>query len=496
MELLKENERSANKAAAKAMLITMGAFVVVLLLNILGIFALDMGTMVISFLLSCVVLFIPTLVVMILKKEGDWVKYVSVSCAIVFTLIATVTLSFHSVLLYIYPIAIASLFFSSRLNLFTMIATTISVSLGQLIANGMGLNIDKNLYTMKRLVLFGILPRAIILICLSFIFSMLCKRTTKMLGNLMGAEQQRIMREKSLEMSHQLLSTVTELDRISAASTESNRSVTEETSNVMRDSDANFNHIRAVEGNMAHISESLKTLADMSGRISGLIENANSITSENDRKITVAYSEMDEICKGTDESKEIIERLSEQSRRIVEITKIITEIATQTNILAINASIEASHAGEAGAGFAVVASEIKVLAEKTATSATEIDEIIGLVAQNIQGAVEAMEKNSALTRQGMEGMEQIKISAGQVNASNSAVSDNIGSMNEVIGNVFASGESVSAQLVNVSNNIENNCNAVQHVAAAIKENSDGIANLGTMVKDIKRMAQELEKLTM
>lgn len=268
-----------------------------------------------------------------------------------------------------------------------------------------------------------------------------------------------------------------------------------ETSNVMRDSDANFNHIRAVEANMSQISESLKTLADMSGRISGLIENANNITSENDRKITVAYSEMDEICKGTDESKEIIERLSEQSRRIVEITKIITDIATQTNILAINASIEASHAGEAGAGFAVVASEIKVLAEKTARSATEIDEIIGLVAQNIQGAVEAMEKNSALTRQGMEGMEQIKISAEQVSASNGTVSDNIGSMNEVIGNVFASGESVSAQLVNVSNNIENNCNAVQHVAAAIKENSDGIANLGTMVKDIKHMAQELEKLT-
>ncbi len=496
MELLKENERSANKAAAKAMLITMGAFVVVLILNLLGVFVLDMGTMVVSFLLSCVVLFVPTLIVIILKKDGDWVKYVSVTCAIIFTLITTVTLSFHSVLLYIYPIAIASLFFSSRLNTFTMITTTICVSAGQLIANGMGLNIDRNLYDMKRLVLFGILPRAIILVCLSFIFSMLCKRTTKMLGNLMGAEQQRVMREKSLEMSHKLLKTVTELDKISAASTESNRSVSTETANVMRDSDANFNHIRTVEGNMAQISESLKTLADMSSRISGLIDSANNITSENDRKITVAYSEMGEICKGTDESKEIIGRLSEQSRRIVEITKIITDIATQTNILAINASIEASHAGEAGAGFAVVASEIKVLAEKTATSATEIDEIIGLVAQNIQGAVEAMEKNSALTRQGMEGMEQIKISAEQVSASNSVVSDNIGSMNEVIGDVFTSGESVSAQLVNVSNNIENNCNAVQHVAAAIKENSDGIANLGTMVKDIKHMAQELEKLTM
>lgn len=496
MELLKENERSANKAAAKVMMITAAAFVLVLILNFMGIFVVDTGVMVTAFILGCAFLLTPTLIVNVLKKDDDWVKYVTVTCAVIFTLIATVTLSFHAVLLYIYPIAIASLFFSSRLNWFTTVATIIGVSIGQFMSFSFNFVTDDNFLETKSLILYGIIPRALVLVCISCIFSMLCKRTTKMLGNLMGAEQQRIMREKSLEMSHKLLQTVTELDKISAASTESNRSVTEETANVMRDSDANFSHIRTVEGNMSQISDNLKTLADMSGRISGLIENANNITSENDRKITVAYSEMDEICKGTDESKEIIERLSEQSRRIVEITKIITEIATQTNILAINASIEASHAGEAGAGFAVVASEIKVLAEKTATSATEIDEIIGLVAQNIQGAVEAMEKNSALTRQGMEGMEQIKISAGQVNASNSAVSDNIGSMNEVIGNVFASGESVSAQLVNVSNNIENNCNAVQHVAAAIKENSDGIANLGTMVKDIKHMAQELEKLTM
>ena len=92
-------------------------------------------------------------------------------------------------------------------------------------------------------------------------------------------------------------------------------------------------------------------------------------------------------------------------------------------------------------------------------------------------------------------MEQIKLSAEQVSRSNSEVTENIGSMNSVIGNVFTNGESVSAQLISVSKNIESNCGAVQHVAAAIEENSAGTETLGTMVRDIKNMAQELEKLT-
>ena len=73
--------------------------------------------------------------------------------------------------------------------------------------------------------LFGILPRAMSLYAVSAIFTMLCRRTADMLGNLMGAEQQRLMREKSMEVSKKLLDTVTELDKISAAAAEANRRI-------------------------------------------------------------------------------------------------------------------------------------------------------------------------------------------------------------------------------------------------------------------------------
>lgn len=495
MELLKENERGANKAAAKVMRITVLVFALVLILDIAGIFIIPLGVMIAAYIIGTVLLFVPTFIVNIAKRNDGWVKYVIVICAVLFTVDVAVTLSYHSILLFVYPIAIASLYFSGKLNIIASVLTIVGVSAGQLGAFYLNYVPDDNFVELSDVLIFGILPRAMILFAVSAIFTMLCKRTASMLGNLMGAEQQRIMREKSLEVSEKLLDTVTELDRISAAAAEADRSIAEESSGIMRDSEANFEHIKAVEENMSLISKSLNDLTDMSRSISELTLHSEKITADNDRNMLRAGESMDEICRGTDESKEMILRLSDQSEQIVRIAKVITDISMQTNILAINASIEASRAGESGKGFSVVASEIKKLSEQTKTAAAEIGDIIGQVTCNIGGAVAAMEKNAELTRDGMSCMEQMKLSAEQISSSNSEISQHIADMDSVIGSVAENGRSVSKKLVSVSGNIENNCGAVQQMAAATEESSAGTQTLGFMVRDIKLMAEELERLT-
>lgn len=91
MELLKQNERGANRAAANVMRITVAVFVVVLILDFIGIFTVDISTMVTAFIIGSVLLFIPTLIVNVFKIEKGWVKYVIVLCAILFTVILSVT---------------------------------------------------------------------------------------------------------------------------------------------------------------------------------------------------------------------------------------------------------------------------------------------------------------------------------------------------------------------------------------------------------------------
>ena len=495
LEILRENERSASIAAAKVMRITILVFALVVVLDILGIFVVDLGTMFAAFGISAALLLIPTLVVRMAKQGAGWVKYIIVLCAVLFTVIVTLTMSWHAVLLFVYPIAIASLYFSGKLNIFATVFTIVGVSAGQVAAYQFDYVTDQNFESMSDVVLFGIIPRALVLLAVSAIFTMLCRRTTSMLGSLMGAEQQRLMREKSLEVSEKLLETVTDLDKISAATAAANRRIADESGNVMRDSEQNFRYIQSVEENMALIAQNLTNLSDMSEKITYLTEQAERITAENNAVMARASESMDGICRGTDESKKIIARLSEQSERIVQIAKVITSISQQTNLLAVNASIEASRAGAAGKSFAVVAQEIKKLSEQTNTATAEIGGIIEQVTGNITATVAAMEKNSALTRDGMESMEQVKRSAEHISASNAEIARHITAMNSVIGDVAESGEDVSHKLVDVSGNVRNNCGAVQHVAAAIEENSAGTANLGTMVKSIKTMAEELETLS-
>ena len=204
---------------------------------------------------------------------------------------------------------------------------------------------------------------------------------------------------------------------------------------------------------------------------------------------------MSEVCKSTDESREIIRSLSEQSNQIVGIAKVITDISLQTNILAINASIEASRAGERGKGFSVVAGEIRTLSERTKTAATEIGEIISSITGDIEKTVVSMQKNSELTLESMNFMEKIKASADLVSSSSSGISSHISEINTIISSAAENGENVSGNLTEVSGTIRENSEAIHHVAAAIQENSAGVEMLGGMVKEISQMASELEMLT-
>jgi len=323
---------------------------------------------------------------------------------------------------------------------------------------------------------------------------MLCKRTASLLGNLMSAEQQEQLRAKSSEISKTLVQAVNEMNAISAESAVSNRTITDQSEIILRDSEANSGHIQSVSENMNTISENLKNLAKMSDEIQRLLKHSEEVTEENERSLAVAEKSMKEIYSYTDESMRVISELSAQSKQISDIIKVIEDISTQTDILAINASIEAAHAGAAGKGFSIVADEIHVLSDKTKESVKDIADIISRVTSNITNAVSAMEKNFSLTRDGMENMEMMKGSAEKISDSNTEIYSNVGYIADVISNVAQSGDEVTNRLADVSDNIVGNCKAVSSVSDTIKKNSKNIDTLDSMVKSIKEMSEQLSLL--
>lgn len=221
-----------------------------------------------------------------------------------------------------------------------------------------------------------------------------------MLSNLMNAEEQermieemRLMQKKSEETSKTLMGMVKDLSHITENSMESNRQIVEETGNVMDSFSRNSEEITGINERTQDINARLEELTAINRQLSDLANQVNQLSKENQDKMTSATESMEQIHRSTNECKEIVWKLGEESKEILGIIQVITGISQQTNILALNATIEAARAGEREKGFAVVAEEIQKLAEQTRKAVDNIGTIVTASVEDTGRAVKVMEQS-------------------------------------------------------------------------------------------------------
>lgn len=493
--VLIQNEKQANRAVAKVMQITFLIFTVVYLLNVFGIFVVDMGIMTFAYIVGSVLLWVPTLIVIVGKNQQSYVKYILILCAVIFVTVVATTLGYHAVLLYIYAIAIASLYFSKKLNILTTILSVVGVSLGQWLAFTLDTLTDHNFTNTYKLFVYGILPRALVLIAIAAIFTMLCERTAGMLSNLLNAEEQermmnqmKQMQEQSRQTSDELLQMVKELSVITESSMKANEQITDETGSVLQSFSENTKEITGMNERTQDIHARLHALGTMNEQVAELAKQINLTTKENQEKMDDATDSMEKIHTSAEQCKDVILELGEKSKEILDIIRVITGISNQTNILALNASIEAARAGEHGKGFAVVAGEIQKLSEQTKAAVDNIGKIVTEVVQYTDNAVSVMEQSVQLTMAGMERIEEVGNSTALITASNSQMSDQILEMDKTVENIKTQSDEVAKGMEQVHSNTQGNYNAVEHVAAATQENTAGVAEIENLVERIKVLA--------
>lgn len=496
--VLRENEKQANKVVAKVMRITFLIFTLVYILNILDIFVIDMDIMTIAYVTGTVCLWLPTLLVNILKQQGTWVKYVNTVCAVLFVTITTITLTYHVVVLYVYAIAIASLYFSKKLNVVATVLTVAGVSVGQLLAFSLQTLQDDNFMEMQSVVVYGIVPRALVLIAIAAIFTMLSSRTAGLLSNLMGAQEQKemlermqVMRESASKTSQTMVNMVTELAGITDTTLSANQQIAKEAERLLQSSVENTEAMEQADGRMQDIAGLLDELSIMNHKTASLARQIGENTQENQKRMDEATGNMGQIQESTDVCKNIITRLGEESKEIIGIVKTITGISNQTNILALNASIEAARAGEHGRGFAVVAEEIQKLSEQTKTAVENIGMIVHQVVENTGEAVSAMEQSAMLAEQGMNSMKQAHESAVLVTDSNEEMVEQILSIDKAAEVIQHKSSEVADSMKQISSNTQQNCNAVEQVTAATQENSAAAEGLADIVEQIKGLTVQL-----
>ena len=499
--VLRENEKLANIKVAKLMCITFGFFVLIYILNVIGIFIVDMTVMTIAFVAGAICLLFPTVLVIVLKQQGGWVKYVNIATAVVFVTISAVTLTFHVVGMYVYAIALAGLYFSKRLNIFATILTVIGVSVGQILAFVLETTQDDNFTDWKKVIVFGVIPRALVLIAVSAIFTMLSERTATLLSNVMGAEEQKNMlnrmqnmRESASNTSDTMVGMVSNLSNITDTTRNANQQIANEATNLLQSSTENNEVVTRADAGMQDIIALMDKLSDMNGRTAELAKRVGENTHENQKLMTESAKNMKDIYQSTNKCKEIITQLGEESKEILGIITTITDISSQTNILALNASIEAARAGEHGRGFSVVAEEIQKLAEQTRVAVEGIGTIVHQAVSNTERAVTAMEANTKLTQNGLENINKANDSTVLVSTSNEEMVEQILSIKAAAEVIAQKSNLIAENMKQIRDNAQQNCDAVEQVTSASTTSSEAANSLAEIVKQIEELSEQLNRV--
>lgn len=178
--------------------------------------------------------------------------------------------------------------------------------------------------------------------------------------------------------------------------------------------------------------------------------------------------------------------------KISEVVNLITEIASQTNLLSLNASIEAARAGEAGRGFAVVAENIKQLAEQTTSSAADIQDIIHDLEQKSDKTVEKTEAVNNIVNKQSEDMKQTADILNQVITGITGLIDKIDSIAVSVENMDKSKENVVDVIGNLSSVSQENAASTEETSASTTMAMETVKKIADEAVNLKDIAQELE----
>ena len=241
-----------------------------------------------------------------------------------------------------------------------------------------------------------------------------------------------------------------------------------------------------------HAMTSIDQLNGAANVVGDTVKDAAKQAAEGSTAIDSAVKQILSVEKIVNQSASTVDKLGQRSKEIGQIVEAISGIAEQTNLLALNAAIEAARAGEHGRGFAVVADEVRKLAEESQGAAQKIANLIGAIQNDTDDAVASMHEGSVAVREGTKSVENLRTSFDNLEHASEQVAERTQSMNTEIKAVSDDTNRIRTRSEKISENSSKVATEMESVSAASQEQSASAQEIASASDALAHLAQDLQ----